>query len=70
MISPGRRSPPRLVLPDELFVNVATSVGAEVNRALVFLQNVGSRGDIKQLATVCLNESSPFDLSVILLLCW
>ncbi|KAJ9549354.1 hypothetical protein OSB04_021897 [Centaurea solstitialis] len=46
------RSPPRLALPDELFVNVATSVGAEINRALGFLQNVGSRGDIKQLVTV------------------
>ncbi|XP_071696373.1 reticulon-like protein B8 [Rutidosis leptorrhynchoides] len=46
------RSPPRIILPDELFVNIATSVGAEVNRALAFLQNVGSRGDIKQLAVV------------------
>ncbi|XP_024995163.1 reticulon-like protein B8 [Cynara cardunculus var. scolymus] len=46
------RSPPRLVLPDELVVNIATSVGGEVNHALGFLQNVGSRGDIKQLATV------------------
>ncbi|XP_071703226.1 reticulon-like protein B8 [Rutidosis leptorrhynchoides] len=46
------RSPPRVVLPDELFVNIATSVGAEVNRALFFLQNVGSRGDIKQLVVV------------------
>ncbi|KAD3641937.1 hypothetical protein E3N88_31161 [Mikania micrantha] len=46
------RAPPCLVLPDELFVNISTTVGAEVNRALGFLQNVGSRGDIKQLAIV------------------
>lgn len=46
------RSPPPLVLPDELFVNIATSIGTEVNRALRFLQNAGSRGDIKQLAVV------------------
>ncbi|KAI3694067.1 hypothetical protein L1987_77026 [Smallanthus sonchifolius] len=45
-------APPRLILSDELFVNVATTVGAEVNRALGFLQNVSSRGDIKQLGVV------------------
>ncbi|KAI7724695.1 hypothetical protein M8C21_004572 [Ambrosia artemisiifolia] len=47
-----KRDPPRLVLSDELFVNISTTVGAEVNRALGFLQHAGSRGDIKQLAIV------------------
>ncbi|XP_057506157.1 reticulon-like protein B8 isoform X1 [Actinidia eriantha] len=49
------RSPskvPRLVLPDELFVNVAKSVGAEVNRALGFLQDVACGGNIKQFVIV------------------
>lgn len=47
------RSPPCIVLSDELLVSIATTVGGEVNRALGFLQNVGSRGDIKQLLVVC-----------------
>ncbi|KAL8208161.1 hypothetical protein R6Q57_007573 [Mikania cordata] len=46
------RDPPRLFLSDEVVKNIATTVGAEVNRALGFLQNAGSRGDIKQLAIV------------------
>nr|GEV38071.1 reticulon-like protein B8 [Tanacetum cinerariifolium] len=47
------RSPPCIVLSDELLVSIATTVGGEINRALGFLQNVGSRGDIKQLVVVC-----------------
>ncbi|PWA40899.1 Aspartic peptidase [Artemisia annua] len=31
----------------------ARTLGGEINRVLGFLQNVGSRGDIKQLAVVC-----------------
>ncbi|KAI7750677.1 hypothetical protein M8C21_029521 [Ambrosia artemisiifolia] len=46
------RAPPSFRLSDELFVNIGTAVGAEVNRTLGFLQNVGYRGDIKQLAIV------------------
>ncbi|KAJ0740094.1 hypothetical protein HanOQP8_Chr06g0213041 [Helianthus annuus] len=46
------RPPQSLRLSDELFVNIGTAVGAEVNRTLAFLQHVGSRGDIKQLAIV------------------
>ncbi|CAH1414722.1 unnamed protein product [Lactuca virosa] len=45
-------APPRVTLPDELFVNIARIVGDEVNRALGYLQYVGSRGDIKQLTLV------------------
>lgn len=49
------RSPskvPRLVVPAELFVNVAKSVGAEVNRTLGFLQDVACGGNIKQFVIV------------------
>ncbi|XP_076950568.1 reticulon-like protein B8 [Bidens hawaiensis] len=46
------RAPPQIVLPDELFVNVSTKVGAEVNRVIGFLQRAGSGGDIKQLGIV------------------
>ncbi|PON89678.1 Reticulon [Trema orientale] len=49
------RSPskvPRLVLPKEFFVNIAVSVGTEVNRALVFLQDVACGGNLKQLLGV------------------
>lgn len=45
----NRSKVPRLRLPSELFVNIATSLGAEVNRALAFLQNVACGGNIKQL---------------------
>ncbi|XP_022136522.1 reticulon-like protein B8 [Momordica charantia] len=38
---------PRLVLPEELFVNIAVSVGAEVNRALGYLQDVACEGNLK-----------------------
>ncbi|KAF6136936.1 hypothetical protein GIB67_025770 [Kingdonia uniflora] len=31
---------PRIVLPDELFVNIVITIGAKVNRFLAFLQNV------------------------------
>ncbi|PON35531.1 Reticulon [Parasponia andersonii] len=49
------RSPskvPRLVLPKEFFVNIAVSVGREVNRALEFLQDVACGGNLKQLLVV------------------
>ncbi|GMP44083.1 hypothetical protein CsSME_00013182 [Camellia sinensis var. sinensis] len=45
----GNRSqskPPRLVLPDELFVNITKSIGAEVNQALGFLQDLACGGNI------------------------
>ncbi|KAF6172052.1 hypothetical protein GIB67_029470 [Kingdonia uniflora] len=44
------RSPsqaPRIVLPDELFVNIVITIGAKVNRFLAFLQNVASGGNLK-----------------------
>ncbi|KAL7187079.1 hypothetical protein ACSBR1_037200 [Camellia fascicularis] len=44
----SQSKPPRLVLPDELFVNIAKSIGAEVNQALGFLQDLACGGNIKQ----------------------
>ncbi|KAK2983451.1 hypothetical protein RJ640_026734 [Escallonia rubra] len=58
VINSDNRSPskvPRLVLPDELFVNIAISIGSEVNRALGFLQDVACGGKIKQLLVVVLS---------------
>lgn len=51
------RSPskvPRIVLPNELFINVAKSVGFEVNQALGFLQDVACGGNLKQFVVVFL----------------
>lgn len=45
---------PRFVLPDGIFVNIATAVGAEVNRGLRFLQDVSCGGNLKQFLIVCL----------------
>ncbi|KAF6153200.1 hypothetical protein GIB67_016679 [Kingdonia uniflora] len=52
------RSPsqvPRIVLPGELFVNIAIKIGAEVNRFLAYLQNVASGGNLKQFLAVVLS---------------
>ncbi|GAB4850673.1 hypothetical protein Ancab_029984 [Ancistrocladus abbreviatus] len=43
---------PRAALPDKLFVNIAVSVGAEVNRVLGFLQDVACSGNVKQFLVV------------------
>ncbi|KAK7304958.1 hypothetical protein VNO77_42854 [Canavalia gladiata] len=43
---------PRVVLPEELFVNIATVVGEEVNRGLRFLQDVACGGNLKQFLIV------------------
>lgn len=51
----GNRSPakvPRLVLRDDLFISIAKSIGAEVNRALGFLQDVACGTNIKQFLAV------------------
>ncbi|WOH03586.1 hypothetical protein DCAR_0622985 [Daucus carota subsp. sativus] len=50
-----KRSPPkvpRLLLPDNLFVNIAIFIGAELNRGLGFLQDVACGGNIKQFLVV------------------
>lgn len=49
------RSPsevPRLVLPDELFANVAISIGAQINQFLGFIQDVACGRNLKQFAVV------------------
>ncbi|KAG6718138.1 hypothetical protein I3843_04G126500 [Carya illinoinensis] len=43
---------PRLVIPNEIFVNIASSLSAEVNQALGFLQDVAYGGNIKQFLMV------------------
>uniref|UniRef100_A0A2P2KE52 Reticulon-like protein n=1 Tax=Rhizophora mucronata TaxID=61149 RepID=A0A2P2KE52_RHIMU len=51
------RSPaqvPRLVLPEEIFVNIGSSVGAEVNHVLQLLQDVSCGGTLKQFLVVLL----------------
>lgn len=49
------RSPsevPRIELPQELFVNLAVSVGSEINKVLGFLQDVACKGNLKQFLLV------------------
>lgn len=46
---------PRIVLPNELIINVAKSVGAEVNLALGYLQDVACRGNVKQFLLAVLS---------------
>ncbi|KAF3443571.1 hypothetical protein FNV43_RR13258 [Rhamnella rubrinervis] len=51
----GGRSPskvPRLVLPDDLFVNIAVAIGSELSRALGYLQDIACGGNLKQLLVV------------------
>ncbi|PRQ52164.1 hypothetical protein RchiOBHm_Chr2g0152491 [Rosa chinensis] len=43
---------PRLVLPEDLFVNIAISIGAEINRGLEFIQDVACGGNLKQFLVV------------------
>ncbi|CAK8565397.1 unnamed protein product [Lathyrus sativus] len=38
---------PRLVVPEELFVNIATVIGNEANRGLSFLQDISCEGNLK-----------------------
>lgn len=47
---------PRLVLRDDLFISIAKSIGAEVNSALGFLQDVACGNNIKRflMVVVCL----------------
>ncbi|MED6179771.1 hypothetical protein PIB30_003987 [Stylosanthes scabra] len=43
---------PRFVLPEDYFVNIATAIGAEVNRGLRVLQDVACGGNLKQFLLV------------------
>ncbi|XP_075498276.1 reticulon-like protein B8 [Primulina tabacum] len=52
------RSPsevPRLVLPEQVFINIGKLVGGEVNRGLNFLQDVACGGNMKQFLVVVLS---------------
>ncbi|XP_021735314.1 reticulon-like protein B8 [Chenopodium quinoa] len=49
------RSPsevPRIQVPDEWFADIGRVVGKEVNRALMYLQNIACSGNLKQFALV------------------
>ncbi|KAJ4828925.1 Reticulon-like protein B8 [Turnera subulata] len=49
------RSPskvPRVVVPQEVFVSIGRTIGAEVNHALQFLQDVACGGNLKQFLLV------------------
>ncbi|KAH0897685.1 hypothetical protein HID58_047253 [Brassica napus] len=39
---------PRLVLPKDFFAEVGVTIGTEVNRGLMFLQDLACRGSLKQ----------------------
>lgn len=43
---------PRLILPEEVFVNIGKVVGSEVNRALCYLQSIACEGTMKQFLAV------------------
>lgn len=43
---------PRVAVPEELFVNIATVIGNEVNRGLRFLQDVSCEGNLKTFLIV------------------
>lgn len=51
------RSPtvPRLVLPEDLFINIAKTIGAEINHGLGFLQDAALGGNLKQFVVVILS---------------
>ncbi|XP_031096527.1 reticulon-like protein B8 [Ipomoea triloba] len=43
---------PRIVIPDHVFVNIAKSIGGEINRGLGFLQDISCSGNMKQCLLV------------------
>lgn len=52
LVNRSSSRPPHMVLPEELFANIGISVGAEVNRALGFLQDVACGRNLKQFLAV------------------
>lgn len=48
MVTRSSSQVPRIVLPEEMFVNLAKMIGSEVNRGLGFLQDLACRGTSKQ----------------------
>nr|GMD82083.1 reticulon-like protein B8 [Ipomoea batatas] len=43
---------PRIAIPDHVFVNIAKSIGGEINRGLGFLQDISCSGNMKQCLLV------------------
>ncbi|XP_030515870.1 reticulon-like protein B8 isoform X2 [Rhodamnia argentea] len=52
LLSRSASKPPRLVVPNDLFVKIGKSVGVEVNQALEYLQDVALGGNLKQFLIV------------------
>ncbi|KAG6422629.1 hypothetical protein SASPL_113006 [Salvia splendens] len=52
MLNRSSSSPPRVILPEEAFVNIGKLVGFEVNRSLIYLQDIACGGTIKQFLMV------------------
>jgi hypothetical protein len=52
IISRSSSEVPRIVLPDELFVNIAITIGGEINCGLRYLQDVACGGNLKQFLAV------------------
>ncbi|KAL3502459.1 hypothetical protein ACH5RR_036908 [Cinchona calisaya] len=55
ILNRSRSEVPRLVLPEELFVNLAKTISIQVNRGLGFLQDIACGGDIKHFLMVVLS---------------
>ncbi|KAJ8527883.1 hypothetical protein K7X08_015334 [Anisodus acutangulus] len=55
VINMSQSKVPRLVLPVDLFINIAKTIGAEINHGLGFLQDVSAGGNLKQFAVVVLS---------------
>lgn len=54
-LNKSRSEVPRVVLPEELFVNVAKTTSIQVNHGLGFLQDIACGGDVKQFLMVALS---------------
>lgn len=62
IVDRSRSEVPRLVLPEDIFVNLGSFVGSEVNRGLGFLQDVACGGNIRQFLGVCCQFAIVFKL--------
>ncbi|CAH8339612.1 unnamed protein product [Eruca vesicaria subsp. sativa] len=61
---------PRLVLPKDFFADVGVTIGTEINRGLLFLQDLSCRGNLKQflmVSTLCCHYIFTFCCCFILL---
>ncbi|KAL8138017.1 hypothetical protein V2J09_004018 [Rumex salicifolius] len=51
-LSRSQSQVPRIQLPEQLFVNLAVTLGAQINKALDFLQDIACSGNLKQFLAV------------------